>query len=63
MTNNPHLTVPLSAPNMGELQEAILTLAHSLPDPDLIAAIRIDDDAHCAELDIAARPVDPRRLH
>jgi len=63
MTNTPHLTVTLSAPNIDELQETILALAHSLPDADMIAASRIDEAAPRAELDIAARPVDPRRLH
>lgn len=57
------LTVRLSAPDMDSLFELITNLAAHLPDPDMVAAIRVDDAACCAEMDIAARPVDPRRLH
>jgi hypothetical protein len=57
------LTMKLSAPDMDALLDAITLFAGTVDDPDRIAAIRIDEDACCAELDVAARPVDPRRLH
>lgn len=57
------LTMNVSAPDMDTLLDAIRQLAGAMDDPDRIAAIRIDEDACCAELDVAARPVDPRRLH
>lgn len=57
------LTMTLSAPDMDQLMDVIELFAGTVDDPDRIAAIRIDEDACCAELDVAARPVDPRRLH
>lgn len=46
-----HLTVEISAHNMGALQAAIVSLAGGM-DAESIAAVRIDDRACCAELDI-----------
>lgn len=63
MTDNPHLTVALSAHDMDSLQEGILAITRVLPDTDLIAAIRTGDTAHSGDPDIAPRPVDPRPLH
>lgn len=57
------LTMTLSAPNMDQLMDAIELFAGTVDDRDRIAAIRIDEVDCCAELDVAARPVDPRRLH
>lgn len=57
------LTMTLSAPDMDQLMDAIALFAGTVDDRDRIAAIRIDEAACCAELDVAARPVDPRRLH
>lgn len=57
------LTMKLSASDMDELAEVIALLSSKLDDPDRIAAIRIDEEACCAEMDVADRPVDPRRLH
>ena len=61
----PHilLTMQLSAPDMDALLDMIAQISAQMPDPDQIAAIRVDESACCAELDVAARPVDPRRLH
>ena len=52
----------VSAASLDALLDAIDALAGRLDDPDRIAAIRLDETAFCAELDAAARPVDPRRL-
>jgi len=57
------LTVDVSGPDMDALVDAIAALAAGLNDPDQIATIRVDEVACRAELDIAARPVDPRRLN
>lgn len=57
------LTVQLSAPDMDALLDAISQISATMDDPDRIAAVRVDENACCAELDLAARPVDPRRLH
>lgn len=57
------LTMKLSAPDMDALLNVIGQISGQIDDPDRIAAIRVDEDACCAELDAAARPVDPRRLH
>lgn len=57
------LTMKLSAPDMDALLDVIGQISGQMDDPDRIAAIRVDEDACCAELDVAARPVDPRRLH
>lgn len=57
------LKVDLSAPDMDALADLIAALATGLGDPDRIAAIRVDEAACRAELDIAARPVNPHRLH
>lgn len=61
----PHivLTVQLSAPDMDALLDAISQISATMDDPDRIAAVRVDENTCCAELDLAARPVDPRRLH
>lgn len=59
----PMLTVEVSAGTLDGLLDAIEGVAGRMDDPDRIAAIRVDEDACCAELDVAARPVDPRRLH
>ena len=58
-----HLVAQLTAGTMDELLDAIAVLAQQMDDPDWIAAIRVDEEACSAELDVAARPVDPRRLH
>lgn len=57
------VTVQLSAPDIDAFFELITNLAAHLQDADMVAAIRLDAAACCAEMDIAARPVDPRRLH
>ncbi len=57
------LTMKLSAPDMDALLDAIGQISAQMDDPDRIAAIRVDETACRAELDVAARPVDPRRLH
>ena len=61
----PHivLTMKLSAPDMDALLDVIGQISGQMDDPERIAAIRVDETACCAELDVAARPVDPRRLH
>jgi hypothetical protein len=56
-------TVELTAMDMDELTEALAVVARQLDDPDRIEAIRVDEMACALELDIAARPVDARRLH
>ena len=58
---NRTFTVTISADSDTEVQDAIIALADSLPDPDHIAAVRLGD---CyAEVDLMPRPVDPKRLH
>lgn len=57
------LTAELEAASVSDLTDAIASLARLLDDPDRIAAIRVDEAACVAELDIAPRPVDPRRLN
>jgi hypothetical protein len=57
------LTMKLSAPDKDALLDVIGQISGQMDDPDRIAAICLDEDACCAELDVAARPVDPRRLH
>lgn len=57
------LTMKLSALDIDQLMDVIELFAGTLDDPDRITAVRIDEDACCAKLDVAARPVDPRRLH
>ena len=57
------LTAELEAASVSELTDAIECLARLLDDPDRIAAIRIDETACMAELDIEPRPVDPCRLN
>ena len=57
------LTVKLSAPDMDAPLEPIGQISATMEDPDCIAAVRMDEDGCCAELYVAARPVDPRRLH
>lgn len=56
-------TIQVSAGASEDLLDAIESIAEQMDDPDRIAAIRIDEDACCAEMVVAARPVDPRRLH
>ena len=57
------LTAEIEAASMSELTDAIAGVARLLDDPDRIAAIRIDENACMAELDIEPRPVNPRRLN
>ncbi len=57
------MTVTLSAPSPERFRDAIVALARALPDPDMVAAIRVDEVASFAELDRSPRPVDPRRPH
>ena len=57
------LTMKLTAPDMDALLDVIGQISAQMDEPDRIAAIRVDETACCAELDVAARPVDPRRLH
>jgi len=57
------LTLEVLADDMDELADAITVLSGQMDDPDRIAAIRVDQIACCVQLDIAARPVDPRRLN
>lgn len=63
--STPHiaLTVQVSAPDMHALLDALAQISATMDDPDCIAAVRVDEDACCAELDVVARPVDPRSLH
>jgi len=56
-------TVEITADDQAQLQDAIVRISHSLGDPDRVAAVRIALDAVCAELDVAPRPVDAKRLH
>lgn len=56
-------TVELTAEDDGQLHDAIVRFAHSLGDPDRVAAIRLALDAVCAELDVEPRPVEAKRLH
>lgn len=62
-SDGPVLSVEMCAQTLTDLLDAIPALARQLDDPDRIVAIRVDEDACCAELDVAARPGDPRRLH
>lgn len=57
------LTVALNAPDMNALQDLIVAFPGHLDRPDCIAAVRIDDIACRAEMDICPRPVDPRCLN
>lgn len=57
------LTMKLSAPDMDALLDVIGHINGQMDDPDRIAAIRVDENGCCAELDVAARRVDPRSLH
>ncbi len=52
----------VAADTMDALLDAIEGIAARMDDPDRIAAVRVDEDACCAELDVDARPVDPRGL-
>lgn len=62
-SHDPMLTLEVSTGTQDELLDAVESIARQMDDPDRIAAIRMDENACCAELDVAARPVDPRRLH
>ncbi|MFC3086345.1 hypothetical protein [Tabrizicola soli] len=55
--------VQVAAETVGDLLDAVAVIARRMDDPDRIEAIRIDESACRAELDVAARPVDPRPLH
>jgi hypothetical protein len=57
------LRISLEADDMPALMDLAEQYASILPDRDRIAAIRVDEVACRLEMDIAARPVDPRRLH
>ena len=57
------LTLEVHTDDLDELMDAIVTVSRQMDDPDRIEAIRVDEIACVAELDIAARPVDPRRLN
>tara|TARA_A100001391_G_scaffold179140_1_gene143953 strand:- start:49 stop:222 length:174 start_codon:yes stop_codon:yes gene_type:complete len=57
------MKIALRADNMSDLTDLIVALSERLDDPDRIAAVRVDETMFRAELDLAARPVDPRRLH
>ena len=57
------LTVTLSADDMGTLMDLVETVSAKMDDPDRIAAIRLDEANCTLQMDIAARPVDLRRLH
>lgn len=57
------LTLEVLADDMDELTDALAVLSSQMDDPDRIAAVRVDEIACCAELDMIARPVDPRRLN
>lgn len=65
MPNAPldRLTLRLEANSMDELFDLIERITRGMEYPDRIAAIRLDEQACCAELDVASRPVDPCRLH
>lgn len=62
-SHEPVRTFEVSKGTLDELLDAIEGIARQMDDPDRIAAIRVDEDACCAELDVASRPVDPCRLH
>jgi hypothetical protein len=57
------LTVGVHTDDLTELTDALAVVARQMDDPARIEAIRVDQIACFAELDIAARPVDPRRLN
>lgn len=57
------LTLEISSGTLHDLLDALAHTAGRMDDPDCIAAIRVDEDACYAEMDVGARPVDPRRLH
>lgn len=57
------LTVSLSAPDTDALTDMIVAIAGALADPDMIVAVRLDEIACMAELDLASCPVGPRQLH
>lgn len=57
------LRIRMEADDMRPPMDMVEQYASTLPDRDIIAAIRVDEDACCLEMDIAASPVDPRRLH
>lgn len=57
------LTVKLSAPDMDQLVTLIEQVAGTVDDRDRIAAVRVNEVACCAELDLADRPLVPQRLH
>jgi hypothetical protein len=57
------LTIHLSADDLPALMSAAEQVAAGIGDPDRIEAVRVDESVCCLEMDIAARPVDPRRLH
>jgi|GEM_PF-5483731 len=61
--SQPVLTVQLSAEDTDAQVDLIAKLASHIPNPDFIAAIRLDALSCRAEVDVAARPIDPRRLH
>ncbi|MGO4909025.1 hypothetical protein ACEN2J_11935 [Pseudorhodobacter sp. W20_MBD10_FR17] len=57
------LTITLSADDLDALVDLAATVSANMDDPDRIAAIRMDEANCTLQMDIAARPVDPRRLH
>ena len=52
MARSHHMVVILSAQSSETLWSAIVTLALALPDPDMVAAIRMDEVACFAEIDV-----------
>lgn len=57
------LILEIHTDDLPELLDTIVTVSRQMNYPDRIAAIHVDEIACCAELNIAARPVDPRRLN
>jgi len=57
------MSLAYQAQRMSELTDAISGIAEHMDDPDRIAEIRVGEILFRAELDIAARPIDPRRLN
>ena len=57
------LRISLEADDTPALMDLAEQYASTLPDRDRIAAFRVDEVACRLEMDMAARPVDQRRLH
>jgi hypothetical protein len=56
-------TMEIEAEDQDQLFEAIVRFSHGLGDPFRVSAIRLAENAICAELDVSPSPTDPQRLH